>query len=259
MKILNGQELADYVKERQVGEVRRLVASGVRPKLLIFYDNDSPVIMKYIKLKQEYGADIGVEVEVVKFAAETARERILAAAGDGGVHGMIVQLPLLVVDGGVLTLIPREKDVDGLNGGFDSATAAAINWLLSGHGVELLGRRIAIVGRGKLVGKPLMRMWGDSGYDVTAFHKGDDLSVLRDFDVIVSGTGVPGLIKSEMVRAGAVVVDAGTASEDGALVGDSDEALRARDDIVITPKIGGVGPLTVSLLFEHVVRAARQK
>ena len=76
--------------------------------------------------------------------------------------------------------------------------------------------------------------------------------LLVDFDVVVSGTGVPGLIKSEMVGQGAVVVDAGTASEDGALVGDVDEVLRGRDDITITPRIGGVGPLTVTVLFERL-------
>ena len=255
MKSLRGQELADYVKERQVGEVRRLRARGVVPKLVIFYDNDSPVILKYVGLKQEYGMDIGVEVEVVRLSAADAEEQVSEVAGDGSVHGMIVQLPLKVVDEGILGLIPVEKDVDGLNGGFDSATAEAVNWLLSGHGVELAGKRIAVVGQGRLVGGPLMRMWGESGYDVVGFAKGDDLSVLRDFDVIVSATGVSGLIKSEMVGAGAVVIDGGTASEGGALVGDVDEVVRARDDVVMTPKIGGVGPLTVAVLFEHVVRA----
>ena len=244
------------MKGRQAGEARRLRARGVRPKLVIFYDNDSPVILKYVALKKDYGAEIGVDVEIVKFSTEDAEERMLAAAKDPTVHGMIVQLPLKVVDNEILTLIPREKDVDGLNDGFDSATAEAINWLLGGHNIELADKRIAIVGQGKLVGGPLMRMWGDSGYDVTAFRKGDDLNKLRDFDLIVSGTGVPGLIKSEMVQSGAVVVDAGTASEGETLVGDSEEALREREDVTMTLKVGGVGPLTVTVLFEHVLRAA---
>jgi len=259
MKSLNGQELADYVKERQAGEAKRRIAEGVQPKLVIFYDNDSPVISKYMGLKKGYGADIGVVVDVVKFAVNNARKRMLEAARDESVHGIIVQLPLAKVSEEILSLIPVEKDVDGLNGGFISATAEAINWLLGGYGVELAGKKIAIVGQGKLVGKPLFEMWKDSGYDVTTFRRGSDLGVLKDFDVIVSGTGVPGVIKSEMVRSGAVVVDAGTASEDGVLVGDTDEALRTRDDIAITPRVGGVGPLTVAVLFEHVLRAAGKK
>lgn len=256
MKILSGQELADYVKERQAGEVRRLRAADVRPKLVIFYDNDSPVIAKYMALKEAYGADIGVEVVFIQLYAENARKSVLEASADDSVHGMIVQMPLTVVSDKILAILPPEKDVDGLNGGMTSATAEAINWLLSGNDISLAGKRIAIVGQGRLVGRPLLKMWNDSSYDVTAFRKGDDLSVLKDFDVIVSATGVPGLIKSEMVGTGTVVVDAGAASEEGVLIGDADEALRERDDIVITPKTGGVGPLTVTVLFEHLLRAA---
>ncbi len=99
-------------------------------------------------------------------------------------------------------------------------------------------------------------MWKNSGFDVTVFHSGDDLSQLRNFDVIVSATGVPHLIKNEHIRGGAVLVDAGTASEDGVLVGDVDDEVRERTDIAaITPHIGGVGPLTVGCLFEHVISA----
>ena len=117
----------------------------------------------------------------------------------------------------------------------------------------------SIVGRGKLVGAPLEKMWTESNYDVTVFHKGDDLNTLADYDVVVTATGVPGLIKTEMIKYGGVVVDAGTASEGGVIKGDLDEAVRERDDLTITPKIGGVGPLTVSMLFEHVLQAAMKK
>jgi len=255
---LSGQDLADYIKERQVGEARRLHAAGVRPKLVIFYDNDSPVIAKYMALKKAYGTDIGVEVTAAKFSAHNAKESILAAAADNSVHGIIVQLPLEVVSDDILTVLPPKKDVDGLNGGYSSATAEAVNWLISGNNIDLSGKRIAIVGRGKLVGEPLAKTWSDSGHNITVFHRGDDLSALKDFDVIVSATGVPGLIKSEMVGPGAVVIDAGTTSENRTLVGDVDEALRARTDIAITPRTGGVGPLTVTVLFEHLLRAAAE-
>ena len=108
------------------------------------------------------------------------------------------------------------------------------------------------------MGAPLYKMWSDSGLDVKMFRSGDDLAELKDFDVIVTATGVPHLIKPEMVAAGAVVVDAGTASEGGVLVGDVDEAVRLRTDLgAITPKIGGVGPLTVGVLFEDVIVATR--
>lgn len=258
MKELSGRDLAGFVKERQAGEVARLVSAGVRPKLVIFYDNDSPVIMRYVELKRAYGADVGIEVDIIQFSSRDAKERVRGAAKDPAVHGIIVQLPLMEVDEDILSLIPPEKDVDGLNGGMVSATAEAINWLLAGHNVDLKGKRIAVVGRGRLVGEPLIKMWNDSGYEVVDFGKGDDLGGLKDFEIVVSATGVPELIRSEMIRSGAVVVDAGTASEDGALVGDVADEVREREDVVITPKVGGVGPLTVGVLFEHLVEASKK-
>ena len=257
MKELNGRDLAGFVKERQAKQVRSLRGQKIFPKLAIFYDNDSPVIAKYMQLKQNYGADIGVEVEVVRISAKDAREKIRAAAEDAATHGIIVQLPLSECDMDILNEIPLEKDVDGLRGERDTATAMAIHWLLTGYGVDLQHKKLAIVGQGKLVGVPLTKMWRESGYDVQVFDKGDDLMRLVEREVVVTATGVPGLIKSEMLAPGATVVDAGTASEGGVIRGDLDDAARERDDLILTPKIGGVGPLTVAMLFEQVLRACR--
>lgn len=257
MRELNGRELAGFIKERQAHQVRHLRAIKKFPKLVIFYDNDSPVIAKYMSLKERYGEDIKVDVEVRRLEAATAAEAVKAAAEDDSVSGIIVQLPLAECDMAILDLIPNKKDVDGLRGERDTATAMAIHWLLTGYGIELPSLKLAVVGRGKLVGAPLLKMWRESNYDVEMFHRGDDLMRLRDFDVIVTATGVPGLITSEMLKQGAVVVDAGTASEKGVIVGDVAEDVREnRDDLTITPKIGGVGPLTVAMLFENVIRAA---
>ena len=258
MKELNGRELAGYVKERQARQVRQLRAKKIFPKLAIFYDNDSPVIAKYMSLKQQYGEDIHIDVEVIKISANDAAEKLKTAAEDANVTGIIVQLPLAECDMGILDLIPLEKDVDGLRGESDTATAMAIHWLLTGYGIDLEHKKLAIVGRGKLVGAPLMKMWTESNYDVSLFHRGDDLEKLADYDVIVTATGVPGLIKSRMIKYGGVVVDAGTASEDGVIKGDLDDQARERDDLTLTPKIGGVGPLTVAMLFENVIRAANK-
>lgn len=269
MKVLSGAELAGYVKENQAHTVRALKARKIMPKLVILRDNDSPVILKYVHLKQGYGDDIGVTVE--DWCREDLAEAVHEANEREDVHGMIVQLPLKnpSITDDVVTKIAAEKDVDGLgtearykNGElavFESATATAINWLLAGYDINLVGSKIALVGRGRLIGAPLMRMWNNSGYDVTAFGRDGDLALLKDFDVIISATGVPHLIKSDMVKTGAVVVDAGTASEGGVLVGDVDASVREREDLTaITPKIGGVGPLTVTALFEHVLMAANK-
>ena len=259
MKLLNGKELAGFIKERQ----RHQVAGFSRkPHLLIIRNSDSPVIAKYVNLKIEYGDDIGVKVTLFDAkSTDEIRDKILEANNDAKIDGIILQLPIAEKDktDELTDLISSEKDVDGLSGhsAFDSATATAINWLLAGHSIELKDKKIALVGHGKLVGAPLERMFNNSGYNVTVFRRGDDLNVLSDFDVIISATGVPGLIKSEMVRAGAVVVDAGTTSEDGVIVGDVEEAVRHRTDLTaLTPKTGGVGPLTVTCLFDHVIQAA---
>lgn len=270
VKKLDGRELAGFIKERQAAEVRSIMAQGGvdnlgrAPKLLIIRDSDNPVITKYVGLKARYGEDIGVMVE--DFCAksiEEIRARILEANEDPSVSGMIVQLPLKDPSktDEVVSLIAPEKDVDGLSGAssrFDSATATAINWLLTGYDISLRPPvKIALVGRGRLVGGPLIRMFTASGYDFDVFGRDGDLTKLTNYDIIITATGTPHLISSEMVRAGAVIVDAGTASEDGVLVGDLDDAVRERDDLrAITPKIGGVGPLTVSVLFDNVIRAA---
>lgn len=261
MKILDGGELAGFMKEAQAARVRSLVGRGVQPKLVIIRDSDNPVIVKYVNLKKQYGEDIGVVVE--DWHDVDVAELIKKANADASVHGFIVQLPLVSGDlDKLLTEIEPAKDVDGLNPNgevFESATATAINYLLAGYNIDLAPRKIALVGHGRLVGAPLEKMWQNSGLDVTVFNSKSDLTDLVNYDTIVSATGVPHLIKSDMVRSGAVVVDAGTASEDGVLVGDLDDAVRERDDLTaITPKIGGVGPLTVTALFEHVLIAAEK-
>lgn len=257
-KELNGRELASFIKERQAAQVRSLRGRKIFPKLAIFYDNDSPVIAKYMELKQLYGEDIHAEVDVVKITTDNAKAELQKAAQDDSVQGIIVQLPLKEVDMSILDEIPLEKDVDGLREQSDTATAMAIHWLLTGYNIDLPDLKLAVVGRGKLVGRPLIRMWRDSGYDVHVYGRDGDLNELKDFDVVVTATGVPHLIKSEMLKPGAVVVDAGTASEDGVLVGDLDEAARERDDLILTPKVGGVGPLTVTMLFERLLQACEK-
>ena len=256
---LNGKELASFIKERQAAQVRSLKGRKIQPKLAIFYDNDNPVILKYITLKQQYGDDIGVEVETIKFSKSNAEESLKKSAADKNTQGIIVQLPLKEADNSILDLIPLEKDVDGLREQSDTATAMAIHWLLTSYGVELPKLKLAVVGRGKLVGRPLIKMWTESGYDVTTFAKGDDLNQLVNYDVVVTATGVPGVITSDMLKIGAVVVDAGTASEDGVIKGDLADEVRERSDLILTPKVGGVGPLTVTMLFERVLQACEKQ
>lgn len=260
MRELNGSELAGFIKERQAKQVRALrQAWHINPRLAIVTDVENPVIETYMRLKQRYGADILIDVEIHRVPAGGALEVIQELNNRDDVQGTILQLPISNSDQTeeLLESIREDKDVDGLRKKaiFQAATPTAISWLLAGYGVDLKGKKVAIVGRGRLVGAPLEKMWLKSGVDVTVFEKGDDLSQLVNYDIIVSATGVPGLIKSQMIKTKAVVVDAGTASENGKIIGDVSEEVRQRNDVIITPKKGGVGPLTVSALFENVITA----
>ena len=264
MKILDGRELADYIKERQAKQVRGLrQAWGVFPKLAIIIANNDPIIGTYVGLKQRYGEDILIEVDVHTVEQNEVMERIKRLNADNSVHGIIVQLPLedATQTDELLMEIAPAKDVDGLGGSstFVSATATAIDWLLAGYNVTLKNRRIAIVGQGRLVGAPLARLWQGAGLTVATYDDtiSDLSSELRSADVIITATGVPGLITSSMIAPGKTVVDAGVAVENGRQVGDVAADVRERQDLTITPERGGVGTLTVAALFDNVITAAR--
>ncbi len=265
MKVLNGRELSGYIKERQAKEVRSLRQSkNVFPCLAIVQTIDDPVIDTYIRLKQHYGDDILIEVQHHKVPQEKAEQVIEQLNLDPRVHGVIVQLPLAEPSETqrLVDLVDPHKDVDalGVRAVYDPATPLAINWLLAGYNVELDRKKIVIVGNGRLVGSPLARMWRNSGYDVTVIDRSTDdaSSIITQADVIVTAAGAPGVITSDMLAVGAVVVDAATASEDGKIVGDVAADVRERSDLTITPEKGGVGPLTVCALFDNVIRAARE-
>ena len=264
MKELNGSELAGYIKERQAKAVRGLrQAYNVQPKLAIVRTNPDPVVDTYMRIKQNYGSDILIDVDVHTIKQSQALATIKKLNADKTVHGIIVQIPLPDPSQTteILDAVAPEKDVDGLgkNHIYDPATPLAISWLLAGYGVELGGKHIVIVGNGRLVGKPLAKMWRDSGFDVTVADKKTPLLAdeTRLADVLVSATGVPGLITQDMLKFGVIIVDAGVATDSNGLVGDVAEEVRELNDITITPVKGGVGPLTVCALFENVITAAR--
>ena len=264
-KILNGKELSLFIKERQAKEVRSIKQSkNTNPCLVIIRTNPNPVTDTYVNLKLKYGEDIGVLVKVTDCDEFELKDKIHHLNEDSSVHGIIVQLPLRNIEmtDEVVNMINPEKDVDGLNSKsmYDPATPTAINWLLAGYNIDLAGKQIVIVGAGRLVGSPLASIWEKSGYNVmvlTSKTENKD-ELLTKADVIVTAVGKPGIINSKMIKSWAVVVDAGTATDSNGIVGDVSEDVRKREDISITPVKGGVGPLTVSALFDNVLIASRR-
>ncbi len=262
MKTLNGSELASFIQERQAHQVRALrQAHDAFPKLAIVVTVDNPVIETYMKLKKKYGAEILVDVDIHRVDQIEVKGLLNKLSKDKKTHGIIVQLPLEDPSQTetIVNMVAPNKDVDALGSKakFEPATPMAIMWLLAGYNVDLVGKRVLLVGRGKLVGAPLEKILNSSGIDVHVVERGANLKQeALKADVIITATGQPTILESDMIKHGAVVVDAGVASESGKTVGDLADDVYARDDLVITPKKGGVGPLTVCALFENVILAA---
>lgn len=265
MKVLNGSELASYIKQRQAQQVRALRQShGIAPKLAIIVTVDNPVINTYMRLKKRYGSDVLIDVDIHKVAQKDTRGLLNKLSKDDSTHGIIVQLPLenSTETDEIVNLVAPKKDVDalGAKAQFEPATPMAIMWLLSGYNVDLNGKRVLLIGHGKLVGAPLKKILAASGIDVHVADR-DTANLAKEVqeaDVIITATGSPAILSADMIKQGAVVVDAGVASEEGKTVGDLADDVYERDDLIITPRKGGVGPLTVCALFENVIRAAQR-
>jgi methylenetetrahydrofolate dehydrogenase (NADP+) / methenyltetrahydrofolate cyclohydrolase len=264
MKLLNGSELAHYIKERQAKQVRVLrQAHHVTPKLVIIRTNPEPIVNSYMRLKTTYGEDINIEVQVIEVAQSEALKTIKKCNADDNVHGIIVQIPLPdpKQTNEILDSVAPVKDVDGLGNNhiLDPATPMAINWLLAGYNIDLSGKNLVIVGQGRLVGKPLAHIWEQSGLNVTVAdkHTKNLKDITSKADVIVCATGVPGVIKKDMIKPTAIIIDAGVATDSNGLIGDVSPEVRELPTITITPEKGGVGPLTVCALFDNVIRAAQ--
>ena len=263
-RVLNGAELAEFIMDRQARQVRNLKQQHhTHPRLVVLMSDEASAASEvYVRMKKRYADDIGVIVDVVRVPESELISQIKNNNNDSNVHGIIVQLPLIdnTQTEAICNKIDSNKDVDGLgiDATFAGATAEAIDWLLAGYNVNLPDKKITLLGYGKLVGQPLEKLWRGQGRDVTIvdIDTPDSRGILRESDIIVTATGVPGRLTSDDVKQGAVVVDAGTASEGGMIVGDVDESLRTRTDVSLTPQKGGVGPLTIAVLFDHVIQAA---
>jgi methylenetetrahydrofolate dehydrogenase (NADP+)/methenyltetrahydrofolate cyclohydrolase len=260
IKYLNGADLAGFIKERHARQVRGLRASKVFPKLAIVQVKDDPAIDVYVNLKQRYGADINVDVEVYKLAQNKVPGLLEELNKDAAVHGIIIQLPLndTTQTDKIVNMVAPEKDVDALgkNAEFEPATPNAILWLLAGYNINLAGKKVLLIGKGKLVGAPLERIFKNSGIEVVVIEGPTDrlAKAVGESDVVIAAANTPEIVHASMIRSGTVIVDAGVAGED--LKGNVADDVYERDDITVTPQKGGVGPLTVCALFENVIRAA---
>lgn len=219
--------------------------------LVIFQCDGKTEESRYVRLKREMGERLGVIVHVV-FVADVSdlKSMILESNGDDMVDGILVQLPIFDLGTdetkSVLELIAPGKDVDGLNSKskFVPAVVKATERVMDVFKVEET-QKIAVVGSKGMVGKRLGERLSVLGYDFVGFDKGDDLNNLKNFDVVITATGVPDLIKPEMVKEGFVGIDLGFPKAE--FVKEASEKA-----MLITPVPGGVGPLTVVALYENL-------
>ncbi|MEI6495003.1 MAG: bifunctional 5,10-methylenetetrahydrofolate dehydrogenase/5,10-methenyltetrahydrofolate cyclohydrolase, partial [bacterium] len=188
---------------------------------------------------------------------EELAEQVQRLADDSGINGIIVQLPLPkhINASKILNLVPAHKDVDALNADASvlSPVTGAIREILERNNVDLNNKKIVVVGKGKLVGMPTAIWLSQEGYEVEIVDKNtkDLAGVLQDADVIISGAGVAKLIKPEAIKEGVILIDAGTSEDGGALVGDADSACAGKCSL-FTPVPGGVGPITVAVIFKNL-------
>lgn len=262
-KYLYGNDLASYIKERQAHQVRALLANNIKPKLVIIKTIDDPIINIYVRLKKQYAQDISIQVEEHIIKQSVSAELVSKLNADKKCQGIIIQLPLEDPSqtSELVQLIDPKKDVDSLGSKttYPPATPTAIMWLLAGHNINLKDKNILIIGKGKLVGQPLYDIFRNSELNVTVVDRQVDNLAKYSLkaDLIISATGSPHILKADMVKPKTIIIDAGLAEEDGRTFGDADESLFERSDIIITPKKGGVGPLTICALFENLLLACQ--
>lgn len=277
--ILDGKRISQIVRSELKVRVRRLRSKRLVPKLAIVLVGDDEPSIVYVANKEKACHAIGIEVDIFRLGANADESMIIDIISrcndDKNIHGIILQLPLpenLDKDK-LLSFIDPEKDVDGLtpvNLGrlllskpkFVPATPAGIIELLARYSISFRGRRVVIVGRGEVVGKPLanlLLMKGERGdATVTVCHRltPNLASVCREAEILIVAAGKPRLINGNMITPGTVVVDAGINPTKDGIVGDVDFESVMRVAGAVTPVPGGVGPMTVAMLLANTVQAA---
>lgn len=262
LQFISGKEIADTKEQDHLARVQNLKKQGIMPKLAILQTISSSVIDTYVRVKKTYAEKVGIQVQHYNVSPEEVEQCINSLNSDDSVHGIIIQLPLHeeLDQKKILDLVGKKKDVDGLasGSGFVPPTVQSILWLMEKYVPDVKTKKVALVGKGRLVGAPLEKQLLKQGITPRVFIKEDSLETLCYYDVIVSATGVPNLLNNSHIQPQAYVFDAGTAEENGAIRGDVSDELYTRDDIAITPTKGGVGILTVRALFENVLRAVEE-
>lgn len=276
-EILNGKEVSQKIKEELKKEVEELKENNIFPKLAVIMVGEDPSSKIYVRNKSIACMEVGIEYEEYLLNDNTTMDELLGLIDklnkDDSVNGILLQSPIprgLDINEAFKAIDPK-KDVDGFNPcnvgklclgqeTLISCTPYGIIKLLEEYGINIEGKDAVVVGRSNIVGKPMMQCLLNKNATVTICHsKTIKLErATKKADILVVAIGKPKFITADMVKEGAIVVDVGiNRGEDGKLCGDVDYDGVAEVASYITPVPGGVGPMTIAMLMNNIVKATR--
>jgi methylenetetrahydrofolate dehydrogenase (NADP+)/methenyltetrahydrofolate cyclohydrolase len=273
--LIDGKEISNSILEQLQKEVALL---SFKPKLIDVVVGEDPVTEQYVNIKQKRAEEIGIDFEIVRYPEDVSQQEledgVTSLNGKENLCGLIVQMPLPehIDKQKVLDKIDPKIDVDvstSTNLGrlftgketFPPATASAILQILDYHKIDLEGKNILVVGAGDLVGKPVAFLLIQRQATVTVANASTKnlKELCLQAEIIISGTGQADLIKGDMVKDGAVIIDAGTAESGTGITGDVEQGSVEGKASLLTPVPGGVGPVTVAMLLHNVVSSAKRR
>ncbi|MBR5947941.1 MAG: bifunctional 5,10-methylenetetrahydrofolate dehydrogenase/5,10-methenyltetrahydrofolate cyclohydrolase [Clostridia bacterium] len=275
--IIDGKKLAIELSEECAERVQSLKNDGIDPRLDVVIVGDDPASHQYVNSRMKDCTDIGLTSKTHVLSGDIEQRELTdlldKLCADDAVHGIILQMPLPkhMDQDDVLSHIRPEKDVDGLTvlnagalftgrQGFAPCTPSSIMQLVRSVGVPIKGKNAVVVGRSIVVGKPAAMLLLAEHATVTVCHsRTENLKAhLQNADIIVAAVGVPNLITGDMIKPGAIIVDAGINRVDGKTVGDVEFASAEKVAGYISPVPGGVGPVTRKILLSNTLTAAER-
>ncbi len=280
MQLIDGKSLANKIHAGVASQVSKLKEEkNIIPGLAVILVGDNPASQAYVKMKAKACKEVGFYSIVHEMPSTITQEEVIATIEmmnqNPRIDGILVQLPLPkhIDTTKILEVIDPQKDVDGFHpynvgrmvAGLDSFVACTpfgIMKMFEEYNIELQGKDICVVGASNIVGKPMANLLINANATVTVTHifTKDLASHTRKADIVIVGTGVPKLIKKDMVKEGAIVIDIGiNRLEDGSIVGDVDFTEVAPICSYITPVPGGVGPMTIAMLLSNTLKSATQR
>ena len=273
--IIDGKNLAKEIREDLKIKCEELKEKGINPKLAVIMVGDDKASQVYVRNKSKACDEIGIEFEEYLLDGNTKQEELIELIEnlnkDKKIHGILLQSPIpehLDINEAFRTIAP-EKDVDGFNpvnvgklclnqDTFVSCTPYGIMKMFEAYDIDLTGKNVTIIGRSNIVGKPLIQCCLNKNATVTVCHsKTKDLKEhTKNADVVIAAIGKSKFVTADMIKQDAVVIDVGiNRGEDGKLTGDVDFENVSQKASYITPVPGGVGPMTIAMLMNNVIKA----